>query len=166
MAMNVNIVAISGNLRTAAWLHGGAGDDILQGGSGNDVLLGGAGNDLLCGYAGRDLLIGGIGADWLTGGAGDDILISGSTDHDANDEALRMAMTEWLRADAGYALRVNHLRNGGGWNSSVLFNERTVHDDCVWDFMTDASKTDWSFVNVHWPRPSPVVRLIGRSLRY
>src|SRR3954462_9867300 len=56
----------------AAFLFGGAGNDVLTGGSGNDLLFGQAGNDTLLGKGGTDLLFGGADNDVLTGGDGND----------------------------------------------------------------------------------------------
>jgi Ca2+-binding RTX toxin-like protein len=56
----------------AAFLFGGAGNDVLTGGSGADQLFGQAGNDTLLGKGGADLLFGGDGNDTLTGGDADD----------------------------------------------------------------------------------------------
>lgn len=58
----------------AAWLFGGAGNDVLTGGSGADQLFGQEGNDTLLGKGGLDLLFGGDGNDVLTGGTGDDMV--------------------------------------------------------------------------------------------
>lgn len=82
------------------FLHGGAGDDVLElglwsqgslarGGKGNDrltssngadVLRGNAGNDHLSGGRGNDRLTGGGDHDWLEGGEGDDRLTGGRGD--------------------------------------------------------------------------------------
>jgi Ca2+-binding RTX toxin-like protein len=56
----------------AAFLFGGAGNDVLTGGSGADQLFGQAGNDTLLGKGGADFLFGGADNDTLTGGDADD----------------------------------------------------------------------------------------------
>lgn len=55
------------------YLHGGAGNDVLDGrGGGYDFLFGDEGDDTLLGNDGRDGLEGGVGNDFLDGGAGID----------------------------------------------------------------------------------------------
>ena len=93
----------------------------------DDVLVGDAGANMLSGGAGRDILIGGLGADQFDGGAGDDILIGGYTVYDSNTTALLALLQEWTRTDVEFAIRINHLRNGGGLNGSQL-NTATVAD--------------------------------------
>lgn len=56
------------------WIYGEAGNDDLFGGIQNDVLRGGDGDDSLYGLSGNDLLDGEAGWNWLYGGAGDDTL--------------------------------------------------------------------------------------------
>lgn len=99
-------LAIAGNVKTPAIIHGDAGNDLLLGGGGPAVLLGGAGNDILIGQSGRDILIGGTGGDLLVGGPGDDVLIGGSTtfDHD-QDGALSSARGLWNDPVASYVAR-------------------------------------------------------------
>lgn len=60
--------------RTANWLYGEEGDDILCGGAGADLLRGGSGNDKLFGLAGADQLFADDGFDLLCGGSGNDTL--------------------------------------------------------------------------------------------
>jgi hypothetical protein len=72
-----DFVQIAANIRTAATLLGGDGNDTLLGGRGHDSLQGGAGNDYLFGLLGNDSLDGGDGDDWLFGGPGNDTLFGG-----------------------------------------------------------------------------------------
>ncbi|MBI4737436.1 MAG: hypothetical protein HY766_15480, partial [candidate division NC10 bacterium] len=117
--------------------------DYLKGGKGDDILVGGAGDDTLLGGDGRDLLIGGLGADRLVGDCGDDLLIAGPTRYDANPEALRAILREWTRTDLAYGERVDHLRNGGGWNGDVTLNKTTVVGDSAKDKLTGGAGKDW-----------------------
>jgi hypothetical protein len=89
-------------------------------------------------------LHGGAGNDRLDGGSGDDIVISGTSDHNANDAALRTVMAEWTRTDQTYAQRHTHLRLGGGLNGTVRLNTTTVRDSGT-DSLTGGSDQDWFF---------------------
>ncbi|MFO0922935.1 MAG: phosphatase PAP2 family protein [Pirellulales bacterium] len=73
-----DFLQMGGDIRIAATLIGGSGNDHLMGGRGNDTLLGGEGKDRLFGFLGNDRLDGGDGDDWLFGGNGDDHLIGGA----------------------------------------------------------------------------------------
>jgi hypothetical protein len=63
--------------RSACYLNGGAGDDVLTGGAGSDRLFGERGRDLVRGGARGDMLDGGLGNDRLIGSAGLDMLEGG-----------------------------------------------------------------------------------------
>jgi hypothetical protein len=125
-------------------LLGNAGNDVLNGGpGGNDILVGGAGNDTLTGGAGRSLLIGSGGSDSITGGSADDLLIAGYTNYDANTQALLAILAEWKRPDADYAMRIAHLRTGGGLNGSFVLTTTTVKNDGAADVLTGGAGQDW-----------------------
>jgi Ca2+-binding RTX toxin-like protein len=138
-----------------AEIHGGAGNDLLVSGRGSDILLGEEGNDGLYGGTGRDLLIGGDGADVLFGGPEDDILIAGTTQHDADQAALRALLAEWTSARS-YATRIKNLRNGSGsatrangpyFLQAAVPTGVTVFDDADVDVLTGGSGSDWWFFN-------------------
>lgn len=69
--------------------------------------------------------------------------VAGVTDHDASDAALAAIMLEWTRSDGGFAVRVGHLKNGGGRNETVVLNNDTVHDDAAADVLTGSKGQDW-----------------------
>jgi autotransporter-associated beta strand protein len=139
---NDNITIAAGITRTA-YVFGGDGNDTVSSGGGNDVLVGGNGDDTLNGNAGRDIVIGGNGTDTLNGGAGDDILVAGGTIYDGNVVSLSKLLNEWKRTDAGYTTRVNHIRNGGGFNGSIKLNTTTTGSGAgVVDTLTGGSNTD------------------------
>jgi uncharacterized delta-60 repeat protein len=144
-----DIVVVVSSL--AAWIDGGAGDDLILGGSGHDIILGGAGDDLLVGAGGRDLLIGGLGADRIVGSSNDDLLISGRTNHDQNIAALLAITAEWT-SSRSYQERIENLTDGTGTairaNGSTFLSESTVHDDGVRDVLTGSSGFDWFFANL------------------
>jgi hypothetical protein len=106
------------------WLDGGDGDDRLKGDGGHDVLLGGAGADRIVGNA-------------------DDILIAGATPFDASPAALCAAIDEWTRADKTAEQRVDHLRNGTGYNGSVRLDASSLFSDADADVLTGGSGYDW-----------------------
>lgn len=106
--LTVNGEAATGStrqIRVAAVIDGGAGDDAIRGGD--------LGNDLL-GGAGSDTLIGGKLDDWLMGGDGDDRLFAGNvantnfSDTAAASEAARNAA---LAVDGGNG---DYLEGGDG----------------------------------------------------
>src|SRR5262249_33646686 len=57
-----DVVLLDGSIRNDAWIHGGAGGDLLLGGAGNNIPLGGTGGDILLGTSGPHLLGGGLGS--------------------------------------------------------------------------------------------------------
>ena len=61
--------------------------------------------------------------------------------------ALAFIMKEWTRTDATFELRVDHLKNGGGWNAGHLLTETTVHDDNAEDVLTGSEGNDWFLFN-------------------
>ncbi len=97
----------------------------LIGGAGTNILVGNGGN-VLTGGSGHNLLIAGARASTLIGGSGEDILIAGTTVYDTNADALQAILAEWARTDLGYAVRVSHLRNGGGLNGAAALSARTI----------------------------------------
>ncbi|MCS7466941.1 VCBS domain-containing protein [Stieleria sp. ICT_E10.1] len=135
-------IKVLANTTVPAWIYGGDGDDQIRGGAGDDVIFGGAGNDHVAGHIGRDLLVGGVGADKILGNNDDDILIAGRTVHDPNVAAVNRIMAEWL-SSTDYALRVNHLRNGGGLNGNVVLSENTAFRDNERDMLVGGGGMDW-----------------------
>jgi Ca2+-binding RTX toxin-like protein len=140
-------------------LYGSAGNDTLRGGNGTGILIGGDGNDSLDSGNGRDILIGGNGADTMVnGGNGDDMLIAGRTSYDdrttANQQALCGIRTEWVRTDAGYQVRINHLTGvtPGGLNGTSYLKGappgQTVFDDSGLDQLRGRNGDDWFLLNL------------------
>jgi uncharacterized delta-60 repeat protein len=130
-----------------AFVFGGDGNDTVNAGgtTAGVVLVGGAGADSLTGGTGDDILLGGLGADALHGGSGEDVLIGGITDYDANLTALRALRTEWVRTDAAYATRIQHLRGlqSGGLNGAYVLTGSTIHDDNAIDDLWGEGNNDW-----------------------
>ncbi|MBI3465375.1 MAG: DUF11 domain-containing protein [Planctomycetes bacterium] len=141
-------IHVLANLQIPAWLYGDSGNDDIDGGSGSDVLVGGDERDQITGRKGRDLIIGGRGNDSLISHNDEDILVAGTTRWEANDSALSAIMAEWTRADQRYALRVDHVLNGGGLNGAFLLNRTTVADDGDHDDLTGSVGTDLFFANI------------------
>jgi len=110
--------------------------------------VGGAGNDTLYGGIGRDLLIGGDGNDTLFGEADDDILVANSTTYDNDEVALMAILLEWGSANT-YAVRVNHIRSGGGANGGFTLNSVTVLDDGRPDTLWGNGGRDWFLTGVN-----------------
>ncbi len=128
-------------------LFGGDGNDQLFGQKGHDVLLGGDGDDLLNGGKNRDVLIGGDGVDKLVGDGGEDILIGGTTDHDANELALKSILAEWASANT-YLTRIDNISTGNGLSVGVSLKvgiDATVFDDGDVDQLFGGSSMDWFF---------------------
>lgn len=73
-------IQIDGDVRSAAYLFGGDGNDILTGGGGPTFLDGGAGNDRLYGGKRPSVLVGGLGADQLYAGDATALMIAGAVD--------------------------------------------------------------------------------------
>jgi hypothetical protein len=73
-----DIVKLGANIRIAATIYGGDGDDLIHGTAMADQIFGEGGNDLIFGLAGDDWLDGGDGDDTLLGGAGIDYLLGGT----------------------------------------------------------------------------------------
>jgi uncharacterized delta-60 repeat protein len=140
-----NDVIVGG--RSHDLLFGGAGRDLINGEHGADVLLGGADEDLLYGDEENDILIGGTGRDALLGGPGEDILIGGTTAYDADAAALESLRAEWA-SSGSIAVRIDHVRNGGGLNGTSALTTGaggTVFDDDAMDFLTNDQDRDWFF---------------------
>jgi Ca2+-binding RTX toxin-like protein len=133
-------------------LVGISGIENAIGGTGDDVLVGGDGANVLSGGSGHDVLIGGLGADILDGGVGDDLLIGGLTTHDTNKFALLAIGDEWASANP-YAVRIDHLKNGGGLNSIFhLTDGQSVLDDGMADQLIGGIGQDW-----FWGDPAEVL---------
>ena len=107
-------------------LFGGVGNDYLFGGTGDDILVGDGNSNVLTGGAGNNILIAGGGAGTLTGGKGANILIGGKTSDDLNPSALDAILAEWSRTDVTYAVKVQHILNGGGKNGTTTLNASNV----------------------------------------
>jgi hypothetical protein len=77
------------------------------------------------------------------GSAGETILIGGPTVWDEDRPALCGIADEWARTDADYALRIDHLMNGGGLNGEVRLSAATVGNDAAVDKLTGGAGQDW-----------------------
>jgi Ca2+-binding RTX toxin-like protein len=134
-------------------VRGGIGQDSVYGDAGIDLVFGDDGNDKLFGGADRDILIGGIGKDTLQGDGGEDVLIGGTTVYDADNVALAAILSEWAGPGA-YAVRVNNLRGGAGFN---LESGIDVVDDGVADVLRGNADKDWFHKGVADTTPDRVV---------
>ncbi|MFN0056255.1 MAG: ELWxxDGT repeat protein [Planctomycetales bacterium] len=126
--------------------------DNISGNALDNVLIGGAAGDTLRGFSGRDLLIGGStsdnfgGMDRIFGGDDDDILVHGNvsyfneSDGVLNRSAIDAIMAEWTRTDEDHAVRVSHLRTGGGLNGSTIL---IGLDDDSHDLLDGGNGLDW-----------------------
>ena len=147
-AVSVNLALgtatrVAGGVANVRNVFGGAGGNTLTGGASGNILVGGVGADTITGGTGRSILIGGKGADKVVGGSGDDVVIGGSTGFDRNAAALASILAEWQSANP-YALRINHLRLGGGLNgANTLALGVTVADDHAADVLTGGAGSDW-----------------------
>jgi uncharacterized delta-60 repeat protein len=145
--LTTKIGATTYRITRPAFAVGGDGNDAINvsGTLAGAVLVGGAGVDTLTGGTGDDILIGGMGADTLRGGSGEDVLIGGATEHDSSLAALRALRAEWVRNDAGYTTRIQHLRGlqGGGLNGAFVLTGSTVHVDNAIDDLWGEGNTDW-----------------------
>jgi Ca2+-binding RTX toxin-like protein len=135
-------ISVPNSVTLPVEMYGGDGNDRLSGGAGDDLLVGGLGNDDLSGGSGRDILIGGAGTDHLVGNADDDILIGSTTIYDANFAALHAIMKEWSRLDLASALRIDHLKHGGGLNGLFLLDDAAILDDGLADILAGSSGDD------------------------
>src|SRR5262249_26025751 len=121
-------IVVDSKIALPCILYGDGGNDTLISGNGPGILVGGDGDDMLIGGNNRDILIGGYGDDSLNGGNGEDILIAGPTSFDAYSlpgvQSLRAIQEEWLRTDATYDQRVQHLGGitPGGLNGTFLLS--------------------------------------------
>jgi Ca2+-binding RTX toxin-like protein len=130
-------------------VRAGSGGSTLTGNAQGNILVGGAGVDNIQGGSGRSVLIGGGGADHVKGGSGDDLVLGGTTNYDANDAALLSVLAEWQSGNS-YAVRISHLKNGGGLNgSNKLVFGTTVHDDEAANILTGGAGMDWFFKGAH-----------------
>jgi PKD repeat protein len=148
----IELVGVDGGSGTLTFpypaaLFGDDGDDILDARAANGQIIqhGGAGNDVLWGGRGRDLLIGGLGADTLRGGDGEDLLLGGTTDYDTDFIALALLSAEWVRTDADFTTRVQHLtgQQSGGHNGTRYLDAQSVNDDGVADDLFGEAGADW-----------------------
>jgi hypothetical protein len=152
-AISVNLAKgaasnVSSGVANIQNVRGGNGGNTLVGDSQGNILVGGTGADAITGGSGASILIGGKGADHVTGGSGGDILIGCSTAYDANNSVLMSFLAEWQSANS-YAVRVAHLRQGGGLNGpKKLIFGNTVTDDGSADVVAAAPASlalDWFF---------------------
>jgi autotransporter-associated beta strand protein len=129
-----DVIDLSG-LSLRAFIHGGAGDDVLTGGAGDDLILGEAGNDVLSGGAGNDLLVGGFGSDRIQGGAGNDVLVAGEVAATLTRNDLNLARAAWA-ADKTY---------DSGADDAL---DEALITDSSYDQLTGASGADLFFVSL------------------
>lgn len=141
-------------------LYGGDGNNTLVGGGGNDILVGGAGSDSLDGGAGRNILIGGDGSDSLNGSHGQDVLVASGTAFDANPVALESLLKEWVRTDATYVQRVQHLTKTAGLNGTYFLKSSTLTPDTSADTLTGGSGADLFFART---LKDPKDKILGKT---
>jgi hypothetical protein len=132
-------------------VHGGKGINSLVGNSGGNILIGGGVKNTLTGGSDGNLLIGGGGSSQLSAGPGGDVLIGGTAVYDdlstdAHKTALAAILREW-RSGQALAIRVAHLRAGGGLNGNSDLNIVTVHADSGPNKLTGAAGLDWFFLH-------------------
>jgi Ca2+-binding RTX toxin-like protein len=165
-----DVMLIAGKVAQSAIVDGGPGNDRITGGNGNDILKGGEGRDFLMGGGGRNILLGGLGEDRLLGSSRDDILIAGTTKYDANDDALRAILDEWV-SEREYAIRIANLRG----TANEFFDDRrngdyfliaqgddvTVFDDTSPDVLIGSGGLDWFFANLEDDDELRLDRVIG-----
>jgi hypothetical protein len=139
----------TGGISNIQNVRAGSGGSTLTGNAQGNILVGGAGVDTIQGGSGRSLLIGGGGADHVTGSSGDDIVIGGTTSYSSNDLALMSILAEWQSGNS-YAVRLSHLKLGGGLNgSNKLVFGTTVHDDGAANILSGGAGMDWFFKGAH-----------------
>ncbi|MSR55270.1 MAG: hypothetical protein EXS09_18585 [Gemmataceae bacterium] len=152
-------ISLSAKIMTPADLYGGTGNDVLTGGAGDDRLMGEGGNDKLVGGFGNDMLVGGDGndtlsdsrgtnalfggkgADKLTGGTGEDLLVGGYFQTELIPQLWLLAL-EWS-SNTPLATRVDHLKNGGGLNGSLVLSVATVDNDGMKDILKGGKGNDF-----------------------
>ena len=125
-------------LKHAAYLTGGAGNDVLVGGRGKDVLIGGEGDDQLAGGLGTDILIGGAGADALAGGFHNDLLIADGASFESDPGAI-LRLSRAKNNPRKYA----SLLRKGGVGAVPPLDSTSVPSDAAVDTLTGAIGTDW-----------------------
>ncbi len=127
-----NVTGTSGN----DVIFGDNAANVLRGGGGNDILCGNGGDDDLYGDGGRNLLIGGTGTDTLHGGTGGDILVGAACSY-TSLTPLNAILTEWVRTDVSYSVRVAQIFGtlGGGINGAYHLNSSTVDHDTAADVL-------------------------------
>lgn len=101
---------VDDDVKSADYLFGGAGNDMLLGGDGQGWLDGGAGNDTLISGEARNVLLGGSGADLLVARDARALLIAGAADFQdpavgAYSQAIADLMHAWNAPDMTYAAR-------------------------------------------------------------
>jgi hypothetical protein len=156
--VTVNLAAgtatgVGGGIANIQDVRGSQGGNTLTGDAQGNILIGGAGADTITGGSGRSILIGDKGPDTITAGTGDTILIGGFTDFDsssiAHDLALESILAEWQSSNS-YAIRISHIKSGGGLNGSNRFVFGvTVHDDGSANTLIGSVGNDWFFKGVH-----------------
>lgn len=135
---------LSGQLTGIEAVFGSQANDLLTGSAGANVLLGVGGDDTIAGGGGRDILVGGTGADDLSNGNFETIYVAGNATNFTTFqwESLRK---EWTRTDATYQNRVNHIRNGGGFNGGTVLNGATIANDNAPDIVRAGAALDLIF---------------------
>jgi hypothetical protein len=102
--------------------------------------------------------------------ADDDILVAGTTDYETDPQwqaAFTAIMNEWTQA-TDYAVRVDHLQNGGGLSDPYLLNAQTVHSNGGGNTLTahggGATELDLYFANLDLGDVSDWDRARGEQL--
>jgi hypothetical protein len=113
----------------------------VTGGNGNDMFVGDGTGNVLTGGTGRSILIAGAGAGTLKGNAGQDLLVGGTTNYDTNLTALKAILAEWT-STSDYAIRVQHLLQGGGANGTTRLSATTFTNNGGVNTMTGAGDLD------------------------
>jgi hypothetical protein len=139
----------AGKLSGIRAVFGGRAGDRLTGDSGNNVILGLGGRDVIVGGGGKDILIGGAGADDISNDNSETIFAGGDTVASiTTPAAMKALLAEWVRPDATYQQRVDHIRNGGGLNGTVKLNASTLTNDSgAADIIRAGSALDLIFLN-------------------
>jgi hypothetical protein len=115
-------VTVNLPLETATSVSGGiANIRNVTGSVGNNLLVGDGTGNVLKGGTNRNILIAGAHPGTLIGNSAGDILIGGTTSYDTSPGALVGILAEWTSGNS-YALRVQHLLNGGGLNGNTTLS--------------------------------------------
>ena len=103
--------------KTAVFLYGFGGDDVLTGGSGNDYVFGGVGNNTVVGNEGLDYFgAGNINPQSVKYATSGQITLSGLQGYAAGDRVLVKSQT--LSSENGI-----YVVSGGAWQRAADFNE-------------------------------------------